>query len=222
MAIRDTNIAVGSFGRLRPMEDEITYPEVLNRIGELADQLMQSSDRKVSEQVGELLDWVDAFHRDGLGRLVEMIRQWRGEIFLQSVAADDVVGTFLAAYGLGEDVETATQAMEAVEAALEQVRPLVESHGGALEVVSVVDGVVSVRMKGTCDGCPSSSATLTYGVEQALREHWVNFRRLEQVDAAEEVDPDKADLACVTVPDIPSAAPQPEPVLLQIRGHELR
>ena len=204
------------------MEDQITYPEVLSRIGELADQLMQSSDRKVAEQVGELLDWVDAFHRDGLGRLVEMIRQWRGEIFLQSVAADDVVGTFLAAYGLGEDTETATQAMEAVEAALEQVRPLVESHGGALEVVSVVDGVVSVRMKGTCDGCPSSSATLTYGVEQALREHWINFRRLEQVDATEEVDPDKADLTCVTVPDDVQATPQPEPVLLQIRGHEMR
>jgi Fe-S cluster biogenesis protein NfuA len=204
------------------MEDEITYPEVLSRIGELAEQLMHNSDRKVSEQVGELLDWVDAFHRDGLGRLVEMIRQWRGEIFLQSVAADDVVGTFLAAYGLGEDSETATQAMEAVEAALEQVRPLVESHGGALEVVSVVDGVVSVRMKGTCDGCPSSSATLTYGVEQALREHWINFRRLEQVDAAEEVDPDKADLTCVTVPDDVRASPEPEPVLLQIRGHELR
>lgn len=204
------------------MEDQITYPEVLNRIGELADQLLQNSDRKVAEQVGELLDWVDAFHRDGLGRLVEMIRQWRGEIFLQSVSADDVVGTFLAAYGLGEDTETAAQAMEAVEAALEQVRPLVESHGGALEVVSVVDGVVSVRMKGTCDGCPSSSATLTYGVEQALREHWINFRRLEQVDAADEVDPDKADLTCVTVPDDVQATPQPEPVLLQIRGHEMR
>ena len=204
------------------MEDQITYPEVLSRIGELADQLMQNSDRKVAEQVGELLDWVDAFHRDGLGRLVEMIRQWRGEIFLQSVSADDVVGTFLAAYGLGEDTETATQAMEAVEAALEQVRPLVESHGGALEIVSVVDGVVSVRMKGTCDGCPSSSATLTYGVEQALREHWINFRRLEQVDATEEVDPDKADLTCVTVPDDVQVTPQPEPVLLQIRGHEMR
>lgn len=204
------------------MDDQITYEEVLGRIGELADQLMQNPDRKVAEQVGELLDWVDAFHRDGLGRLVEMIRQWRGEIFLQSVSADDVVGTFLAAYGLGEDTETATQAMEAVEAALEQVRPLVESHGGALEVVSVVDGVVSVRMKGTCDGCPSSSATLTYGVEQALREHWINFRRLEQVDAAEEVDPDKADLSCVTVPDDVRATPQPEPVLLQIRGHEMR
>ncbi len=203
------------------MEDDLSYQDVLGRIGELAEELMSNPDPKVADQVTELLDWVDAFHRDGLGRLVEMIRQWRGEIFLQSVAADDVVGTFLGAYGLGEGTETVAEAMASVEAALQQVRPLVESHGGALEVVSVVDGVVSIRMKGTCDGCPSSSATLTFGVEQALRDNWIHFRRLEQVDPAEEVDPTKADLTCVTVPDIP-LPPEPQPVLLQIRGHELR
>src|SRR3546814_12565631 len=67
-----------------------------------------------------------------------------------------------------------------------------------IEVDTVVDGVVSVRMLGTCDGCPSSSATLTYGVEEALREHWPNFRRLELVDAPAEADPAKADLTCGT------------------------
>ncbi len=201
------------------MDEELSYQEVLGRIGELAEELTQHPDPRVVDQVSELLDWVDAFHRDGLGRLVEMIRSWRGEIFLESVSADDVVGTFLAAYGLGEGVETAAEATAAVEAALLQVRPLVESHGGDIEVITVVDGVVSVRMKGTCDGCPSSAATLTYGVEQALRDNWTNFRRLELVDASEEVDPTKADLTCVTVPDV---APAPQPALLQIRGHEIR
>ncbi|HEX3566563.1 MAG TPA: NifU family protein, partial [Acidimicrobiales bacterium] len=153
------------------MDDDLSYQEVLGRIGELAEVLTSHPDPRVADQVTELLDWVDAFHRDGLGRLVEMIRSWRGEIFLESVSADEVVGTFLAAYGLGEATDTVAEATAAVEAALLQVRPLVESHGGDIEVVSVVDGVVSVRMKGTCDGCPSSSATLTYGVEQALREH---------------------------------------------------
>ncbi|HEX3540298.1 MAG TPA: NifU family protein [Acidimicrobiales bacterium] len=200
-------------------EDELSYFEVLGRIGELAEQLTSHPDPKVSEGVGELLDWIDAFHRDGLGRLVEMIRSWRGEIFLESVSADDIVGTFLGAYGLGEGGETVSEATASVDAALEQVRPLVESHGGAIEVVSVADGVVTVRMKGTCDGCPSSAATLTYGVEQALRDNWANFRRLELVDAADAVDPAKADLTCVTVPD---AVLAPQAPLLQIRGHEQR
>lgn len=101
---------------------------------------------------------------------------------------------------------------------------MVESHGGELEVVSIADGVVRVRMKGTCDGCPSSSATLTFGVEEALKKHWAGFRRLEQVDAAEEFDESKADLECATVPagEAASAPPTPQEPLLQIRGHEGR
>jgi Fe-S cluster biogenesis protein NfuA len=215
------------------MDDDLTYTEVLARIGELAEELVQNEDRKVADQVTEMLDWIDAFHRDGLGRLVEMIRSWRGEIFLESVSADAIVGTFLGAYGLGEGTDTVADAATAVDAALEQVRPLVESHGGAIEVVAVTDGVVRVRMKGTCDGCPSSAATLTYGVEQALRDNWPHFRRLELVDAATEVDPAKADLTCVTLSEAvaaeaaaaaaaAAAAPVPEGALLQIRGHELR
>ncbi len=200
-------------------DEQLSYGAVLERIGELADRLVRHPDPDVAAQAAELLDWIDAFHRDGLGRLVEMIRQWRGEIFLESVAADDITGMLLAAYGLGDGGETVEEALASVEAAIDEVRPLVESHGGAIEVDSVADGVVKVRMQGTCDGCPSSAATLTYGVEQALRDHWVHFRRLELLDPATAFDPAKADLTCVIVPD---PVPAPQAPLLQIRGHEIR
>ena len=203
--------------------EELAFSEVPYRISELAQELMNHPDESVAEKVTELLEWYDAFHRDGLGQLVEMIRQWRGEIFLESVARDEVAGTLLEFYELGESPDAKAEAEAAVAAAMEEVRPVVESHGGALEVDSIVDGVVKVRMKGTCDGCPSSSATLTYGVEEALRKHWPDFRRLEQVDAAEEVDESKADLTCVTAPaDTDTGIPEPQEPLLQIRGHEGR
>ena len=201
--------------------DQIPYGEVMFRVGELADTLLNHPDPTVRDQVEELLDWIDVFHREGLGRLVDMIRSWRGEIFLESVARDDVTGTFLAIYDLGEppDNAIAAEAEEAVAAALEEVRPFVESHGGTIAVDSIVDGVVKVRMLGSCDGCPSSTATLTGGVERALREHWPNFRRLEVIE------PEAEDAGGNGHAHDHGAAGAggPEPVqFLQIRGHEER
>ena len=188
--------------------EEIPYNEILPRVGQIFEELTEHPDPKVGEAVGEMMDLVDAFHREGLGRLVEMIRAWRGEIFLESVSRDDVTGFFLSAYELGEapDERDMQIAEESVNAALEEMRPFVESHGGMITVDSIVDGVVKVQMLGSCDGCPSSAATLTGGVEEALRRHWPNFRRLEVVE--EEAEPEVA------------ASPEPQPVLLQIRGHE--
>lgn len=203
-------------------EEQLSYREAFEHIAELADELANHPDPKVADKVLELLDWVDAVHRDGLGRMIEMIRAWRGEIFLESLARDEITGTMLNAYDLGEglDLEAEEERDKAIETAMAEIRPLVESHGGAIEIVSVVDGVVRVKMNGTCNGCASSSATLTYGLEAALKTHWPSFRRLEEVDAATEVNPETVDLECVTAPAAP--VPEPQAPLLQIRGHEGR
>jgi Fe-S cluster biogenesis protein NfuA len=193
--------------------EQVPYAEIMMRVGELFDELLAHPDPAVGAKVEELLDWVDVFHREGLGRLVEMIRSWRGEIFLESVARDEITGLFLGTYDLGELPDTDTAADDAVATALEEVRPFVESHGGTIVVDSIVDGVVKVQMLGSCDGCPSSTATLTGGVERALREHWPNFRRLEVVEPAAEEEAAPAD------GHDHGAGAQPVQ-LLQIRGHE--
>jgi len=183
--------------------EQLGYFEIMPRVAEIYEGLMEHPDPRIVGAVSEMMDLVDAFHREGLGRLIEMIRSWRGEIFLESVAHDEVTGEFLASYDLGEVVDDREMqaAIEAVDAALEEMRPFVESDGGMIVVDSIKDGVVTVRMLGSCDGCPSSSATLTGGVEEALRRHWPNFRRLE---------------VATDEPDAPAAEPEPEPVLLQI------
>lgn len=199
-------------------DDELTFSEVLGRIGELAEELTEWPDPAVASRVGELLDWIDALHRDGLGQLVEMIRAWRGEIFLEAVAADERTGPLLSAYGLGEEPGLRDQTLSDVDAALVEVRPMVESHGGSIKIEDVTDGVVRLRLNGTCDGCPSSAATLTYGVEAALRENWPPFRRLEVVDAESPPDPAKAGLTCgLPAPDLPASDPGSVPVQLTRR-----
>src|SRR5215207_2240139 len=92
--------------------ETLDYEDVMPRVGVLYDELMTHPDAAVRDRVEEMMDLFDAFHREGLGRLVEMIRAWRGEIFLDSVARDDVTGYFLAAYDLGE----APSARDAAEA----------------------------------------------------------------------------------------------------------
>ena len=53
----------------------------------------------------------------------------------------------------------------------EYVRPAVENDGGAIEFRGFEDGVVTVLMKGSCAGCPSSTATLKGGIENLLKSH---------------------------------------------------
>jgi Fe-S cluster biogenesis protein NfuA len=52
----------------------------------------------------------------------------------------------------------------------EQVNPYVADHGGRIELVDFVDGVVYLAMSGGCQGCSASNATLKQGVDRLLRE----------------------------------------------------
>lgn len=49
------------------------------------------------------------------------------------------------------------------------VKPAVESDGGAIDFVSFNDGVVTVELRGSCSGCPSSTVTLKQGIERILK-----------------------------------------------------
>ena len=51
----------------------------------------------------------------------------------------------------------------------DHVRPAVEMDGGAIDFKSFIDGVVTVQMKGSCSGCPSSTMTLKAGIENLLK-----------------------------------------------------
>jgi len=59
---------------------------------------------------------------------------------------------------------------EKIEAALEQIRPALLADGGNVELVDVKEGVVKVKLIGSCSGCPMATMTLKHGIERALRE----------------------------------------------------
>jgi len=49
------------------------------------------------------------------------------------------------------------------------IRPAVEGDGGAIHFKSFENGIVTVTLKGSCHGCPSTNTTLKQGVENLLR-----------------------------------------------------
>ncbi len=59
---------------------------------------------------------------------------------------------------------------EKVKAALDQIRPALQADGGDVELVSVKDGTVSVKLTGACGGCPHATMTLKKGIERILKE----------------------------------------------------
>lgn len=65
----------------------------------------------------------------------------------------------------------------------EYVRPAVEGDGGAIEFRNFEDGVVTVLLKGSCAGCPSSTATLKGGIESLLKQHLPEVKEVVAEDA---------------------------------------
>jgi len=116
-----------------------------------------------------LLQTVLDLYGAGLERLFEIIFQSErggGQELIDELAQDELVGSILLLHGLHPfSLETR------VTMALEKVRPYLGSHGGNVELVGLEDGYVRLRLKGSCDGCPSSAMTLELAIEEALQQY---------------------------------------------------
>ena len=80
-----------------------------------------------------------------------------------ALAGDELVSHLLLLHGLHPVPVEAR-----VRGALDEVRPYLDSHGGDVELLGVEDGVVRLRLEGSCNGCPSSTATLKLAIEDAI------------------------------------------------------
>ncbi len=58
---------------------------------------------------------------------------------------------------------------EEVEAALESIRTALRVEGGDVQLVDIDDGMVKVKLQGSCAGCPFSQMTLKNFIEKELK-----------------------------------------------------
>jgi Fe-S cluster biogenesis protein NfuA len=80
-------------------------------------------------------------------------------------------------------VNDSSDILERVEQALDDLRPYIASHRGQVEVVDFddADGVLLVRLGGTCQGCAASTITLKHGIEVRLRQSVPEVRQVQAV-----------------------------------------
>ena len=71
---------------------------------------------------------------------------------------------------------------EEIESVLETLRPTLIQDGGNVELVDVEDGVVKLRLVGSCSSCSSSTMTLKMGIERALKKAIPMVRCIEAID----------------------------------------
>ena len=58
-----------------------------------------------------------------------------------------------------------------IEKALDKVRPMLQADGGDVELIDVTaDGIVKLKLKGSCGCCPRSSMTLKMGIERIIKQ----------------------------------------------------
>jgi Fe-S cluster biogenesis protein NfuA len=141
----------------------------LRATGDRIESLLEASaasSAAARSRAEELVGCVSGLYGAGLGRILEILDEsgWLDDEVLAALAGDDLVASLLLVHDLHPyDVETR------VRQALDSVRPYLGSHGGDVELLGVDgDGVVRLRLLGSCDGCPSSSVTLQLAVEGAV------------------------------------------------------
>jgi Fe-S cluster biogenesis protein NfuA/nitrite reductase/ring-hydroxylating ferredoxin subunit len=136
--------------------------QLIARVQELTGRLEDLEDGACRELAEELTGAVVQMYGAGLERIVELIQD---EETRDRLASDELVAGLLMIHDLYP-----VPLEERVTAALDSVRPYMESHGGNIELLGFEDGVVKLRLEGSCKSCRASSSTLELAVRQALQE----------------------------------------------------
>jgi Fe-S cluster biogenesis protein NfuA/nitrite reductase/ring-hydroxylating ferredoxin subunit len=150
-----------------------------DRIGILLDAL-GAGGAVARGRAEDLVRQVTDLYGAGLQRILEILDD-QGKLddaTLAALTADDLVSGLLVVHGLHPlSVEAR------VAAALDSVRPYLGSHGGNVDLLGISpEGVVRLRLLGTCQGCPSSSVTLKFAVEEAIESAAPEVTAIEVVE----------------------------------------
>ncbi|MFF2852766.1 NifU family protein [Streptomyces sp. NPDC058001] len=161
--------------------------ETGEHIAELLDELARRAGPEARDTADELVRSVVEFYGEGLARTVRLLKAApAGADPVAVLVADELVGDLLILHDLHPE-DTLTR----VGRALDKVRPYLGSHAGDVEVAGLdLDAsegpTLRLRLRGSCDGCPSSTQTVRWTIEEAVARLAPEVARIDVEGVAED------------------------------------
>ncbi len=137
----------------------------IQQIEQLINKVETEADPNTRAAVTELIQSLMEFHGAGIERMMEIAAE-KGEsgfAIIDDYGRDETVKSLLFLYG-----QHPLSLEERVMQGLDEARPVLLTHSGDVELLGINDGIVHLRLMGTCDGCPSSADTLKNAIEEAV------------------------------------------------------
>jgi Fe-S cluster biogenesis protein NfuA len=171
----------------------------LQRLDEGLRELENLGDPAARATIREVVQGLLELHGSGLSRILGHLAEAgdAGAAILDACSRDEVAAGLLLLHGLHpQDLESR------VRQALEDVRPRLRAHQGDVELMAISDGVVRLRLLGSCHGCASSAVTMRQTIEQAVLGRAPDAVALEVEGVSEEpsTTPDGRPLVVLTIP----------------------
>jgi Fe-S cluster biogenesis protein NfuA/nitrite reductase/ring-hydroxylating ferredoxin subunit len=166
--------------------DASSSEELLERVQRLSERVERLEDPEARDAAQELVAAILEMHGAGLATIGGVLDEAgpAGEAAKAKLVADPVVASLLLIHDLYP-----VPLEQRVGEALEEVRPYMESHDGNVELLGVEDGVVRLRLAGSCDGCPASASTLELAIKEALEKAAPDLAGLEVEGLVEQRPP---------------------------------
>lgn len=147
------------------------------KIQELIGEIDSLDDKNIRGMMQECVQELLGFYGLGLHKILKIISNGSSSAakdIYNNLIADSFISGLLLIHDLHPlDLNTR------LHAALEKVKPYMDSHGGSVEIVSLENGVARLKLSGHCKGCPSSASTLQLGIKEAIEENCPDLLGLE-------------------------------------------
>ncbi|MCW5312639.1 Rieske 2Fe-2S domain-containing protein [Nostoc sp. KVJ3] len=129
---------------------------------------------------------IEALHKAALTNLIKSLKQ-ESMPALRHAVADELVYAVLLYHELVKPPKPPLA--QRIQTALEEISPGLKSHNGDVELVAIKSpDTVEVRLIGTCSTCPTSTLTLSQGVEQAIKNHCPEITKVVAVNNSSTVN----------------------------------